>query len=81
MYLSAAILGVDPGDIRESSVGFADFCCQILAQDWALDCFCTSEARYTGKDPRDFNIATICILKMKDPYCGDWVHLYIALYS
>ena len=53
MHLSAAIPGVDPRDIRGNSTGFADFCRQFLALDGALNCFCTSEARYTGKDPQD----------------------------
>ena len=33
MHLSAAISGVDPGDIRGNSAGFADFCRQFLALD------------------------------------------------
>ena len=53
MHLSAAIPGGDPGDIQGNSSGFAEFCGQFLAQDGVLDCFCTSEARYKGKDLRD----------------------------
>ena len=38
MHLSAAIPGLDPGDIRGNR---------------ALVHLCTSETRYMGKDPRD----------------------------
>ena len=45
--------GVDPGDIRGNSAGFANFVANFWPGMGALDLSCTSEARYTGKDPRD----------------------------
>ena len=60
--------GVDTGDIRGNSAGFADLCRQFLARDGALDRFCTSETRYTGKTCGICNIAAIS--KMKDPDRG-----------
>ena len=59
MYLSAAILEGggggegDPGDIQGYGAGFVDFCCQFLARDWGLNCFCSFVAEFTGEDPRD----------------------------
>ena len=44
--------GVNPRDIPGNSAGFVDFCCQFVVRD-GLDHFCTSQARYTGKDLRD----------------------------
>ena len=54
MHLSAAIPGgLTPGTYR----GIARDLLAIVANIWprtgALDRFCPSEARYTGKDPRD----------------------------
>ena len=57
-------MGTYRGIVRDLLTSVANF----WPSTGALDRFCTFEARYTGKDPRD-------------PYRGDWVHLYIALYS
>ena len=75
MHLAVAIPGSDPGDKYEGILqDLLGFVTNLLPGTGALDRSCTSEARYTGKDPRDCNIAAI--LKMKDPET-----VYILLYS
>ena len=64
--------GVDPGDIRGKSAGFADFCRQFLALDgghWTA--FALPRRGTRGKTRGICNVAAI--LKMKDPDHGDWV--------
>ena len=54
MHLSAAIPGVDPGDIREVSAGFADFCRQFLAQDGGIGLFLHFQGKVQGERPAGF---------------------------
>ena len=35
------------------STGFADICCQFLAQNGGLDCICNFIAESLSKDPQD----------------------------
>ena len=53
MHLSAAIPGVDPGTYGEIARDLLTFVIDFWLGTEALDRFCTSEARYKGKDPRD----------------------------
>ena len=72
MHFSAAIPG---GFTLGTYEGIARDLLTFVANFWpgagALDRFCTSEARYTGKDPRDLQHRRH--LEMKDPDRGDWV--------
>ena len=54
--------GGDPGDIRGIARDFLAFVANVWPETGALDRFCTSEARYTGKDTRE--------LLQKDPDRG-----------
>lgn len=65
--------GVDPGDIRGNSAGFADFYRLFLAQDRGIGLlfFALLKQDTRGKTHRICNIATI--LKMKDLDRRDWV--------
>ena len=54
MHLSAAIPGgLTPGTYGEIARDFLTFFANFWPGTGALDRFCTSDARYTGKDPRD----------------------------
>ena len=53
MHFSVAIPGVDPGDIWGIAQDLLTFVANFWPGTGALDHFCTLEARYTGKDPRD----------------------------
>ena len=54
MHLSAAIPGgLTPGTYGEIARDFLTFVANFWPGTGALDRFCTSDARYTGKDPRD----------------------------
>ena len=58
MHLSAAIRGGGGGGVTPGTYGgIARDLLAFVTNGWprtgALDRFCTSEARYTGKDPRD----------------------------
>ena len=55
MHLSAAIRGggVTPGTYGAIARDLLAFVANIWPGTGALDRFCTSEARYTGKDTRD----------------------------
>ena len=48
--ISGHLGGVDPRDIGGNSVGFANFCRQFVARDGGIGRFCTSKARYMGKE-------------------------------
>ena len=45
--------GVTPGTYGEIARDLLAFVANVWPGTGALDRFCTSEARYTGKDPRD----------------------------
>ena len=45
--------GVTPGIYRGIARDLLAFVTNVWPRTGALDVFCTSEARYTGKDPRD----------------------------
>ena len=48
MYLSAAIPGVDPRDIRGNNTGFANFCRQFLARDGGIEQHLFAAPNMTG---------------------------------
>ena len=51
MHLSAAIPGLDPGDIGGNSAGFADFCCQFLARDGGIGPLLHFRGKVHGERP------------------------------
>ena len=54
MHLSADIPGgLTPGTYGGIAWDLLTFVANVLPITGALDCFCTSEARYTRQDPRD----------------------------
>ena len=53
MHLSAAIPGVTPGTYGGIVQDLLAFVANVWPGTGALDRFCTSKARYTGKDPQD----------------------------
>ena len=53
MHLQAAIPGVDPGEIRGNSAGFADFCRRVLARDGGVGPPLHFQGKIQGKDPLD----------------------------
>ena len=71
MHLSAAIPGVWPQGHRRIAQDLLTFVANFWPGTGALDRSCTSEAKYTGKDQRDCDIAVI--LQMKDPDRGNWI--------
>ena len=73
MHLSAAIPGgLTPGTYGEIARDFLTFVANFWPGTGALDRFCTSDARYTGKDPKGL-VTSPLSSKMKDPDRGDWV--------
>ena len=53
MHLSVAIPGGDPRDIRGIAQDLPTFVANFWPGTGVLNCFCTSEAKYTGKKLRD----------------------------
>ena len=54
MHLSAAITGVDPGDILGNSAEFADFCRQFLARDGGIGPLLHFRGKIHGERPAGF---------------------------
>ena len=75
--------GLTPGTYGGVMRDLLTFVANFWPRTGALDCFCTSEEKYKGNTRGKTNwiCNTTTIVKMKDPYRGDWVHLYIALYN
>ena len=46
--------GVDPGDIRGNSAGFADFCCRFLARDGGIGPLLHFRDKIQGERPAGF---------------------------
>ena len=81
---SYALISGHPGGLTPGTYGgIARDLLTFVANFWpgtgALDRFSPPRQDTRGKTHGICNIANI--LKMKDPYLGDWVHLHIALYS
>ena len=53
MHLSAAIPGVDPGEIGGIARDLLTFVTNFWPGTGSLDRSCTSKVRYMGKDPED----------------------------